>query len=76
MNNDVSPKGTAETKPSRSFFGGLTPKLLLSALLFAIVSTAIGMSLMTLLFDAELNFAYGAILATCLFVGWCWKWSR
>ena len=68
MNSDSTKKDTSKTKPSRSFFRDLTCKQLLFACIYSIVTSVVGVSLMSVLYDVKMNFTYGIILTGWFFL--------
>ena len=68
MNSDSTKKDTSKTKPSRAFFRDLTCKQLLFACIFSVVTSVVGVSLMSVLYDTKVNFTYGLILTGWFFL--------
>ncbi|MBR8765292.1 hypothetical protein IX336_000650 [Porphyromonas levii] len=68
MNSNTTTKDSSKTKPKRSFFRDLTCKQLLFACVYAVVTSVVGVSLMSVLYDVKVNFTYALILTAWFFL--------
>lgn len=68
MNSNTTTKDSSKTKPTRSFFRDLTCKQLLFACVYAVVTSVVGVSLMSVLYDVKVNFTYALILTAWFFL--------